>query len=126
MGLFSLNKNTSNLTWIPANDIKTIDEYILNSSQKPVLFFKHSSRCSISSMAQSRFEREWSVDEEKCSLVFIDIIAHRAVSNYLSECSGVVHQSPQVILMKGEKVVYTASHSGIDAKEIANIVFDDF
>ena len=118
MGLFSLGKSDSKkLDWIEINSLDELDQAIEESSDKPSVFFKHSTRCSISSMALNRFERDWNEGADG-NLYFIDLIKNRDVSNGLSEKADVYHQSPQVIVMKDQKSVYDASHSAISANEI--------
>lgn len=86
------------------------------SFQLPVLFFKHSTRCSISVMALSRFEREWNTTGVEFYL--LDLLNYRAVSNQMAEQFGVEHQSPQVLLIKNGVCVFHASHNAIDAQAI--------
>lgn len=119
MGLFSFNKNkaASNVNWIALTDESQIAEAIEKSVEKPVLFFKHSTRCSISSMTLNRFEVDWNNDSN-CDVYFLDLIAHRNISNALAETLNVQHQSPQAILVNNKQVVYHASHSSIDVNSI--------
>jgi bacillithiol system protein YtxJ len=96
------------------NDIETIWQ---NSLQNPAVLFKHSTRCSISSMALSRFERDWKKDT--CAeLWFLDLIAYRELSNQIAQKSGVKHESPQVIVVHHGKVIYHASHYDIRVEAI--------
>ncbi|MGB0934355.1 MAG: bacillithiol system redox-active protein YtxJ [Lishizhenia sp.] len=119
MGLFSFNKtkNESTVNWIALTEEKQIAEAIENSSSKPVLFFKHSTRCSISSMALNRFENEWN-NENNCTIYYLDLIQYRALSNALADTLNVQHQSPQAILVNNKLVTYHASHSSIDVTAI--------
>ncbi|MCB0507118.1 MAG: bacillithiol system redox-active protein YtxJ [Chitinophagales bacterium] len=78
--------------------------------------FKHSTRCSISSMAKNRVEREWQHD---FPIYYLDLLNHRNVSNQIATLSGVEHQSPQLIVFQNGKVIYDASHNGIDVNEIS-------
>lgn len=123
MGLFSFSKksNSSKLNWINLNSVEELQQAIADTENVEGLFFKHSTRCSISSMALNSFENQWEQDEN-CKLYFIDLIAHRDVSNTLSELTGVEHQSPQVIVVKNNEAIYSASHNGISAREIKNII----
>ena len=119
MGLFS--KSSSPVSSFPWKEITSVQQFneILNApSDKAKLFFKHSTRCSISSMALKGFEREWNVSNEEFELFFVDLIAHRDVSNAISETSHVVHQSPQVVVWRNNEVIYDASHHHIDAQKI--------
>ena len=121
MGLFSFGKNGAarpeKLSWNHIETVDSLEKALAESSEAPALFFKHSTRCSISSMALNRFESEWDASNH-CDIHFIDLIANREVSNRLSELTNVQHQSPQVVLVKNCKAIFNASHSGIDATVI--------
>jgi bacillithiol system protein YtxJ len=122
MGFFSFSsKSKINLPWIALTTENQLREAINLSSEKPVLLFKHSTRCSISSMALSRFEENWKNETEICSIYFLDLIAFRSLSNLVAELTHVEHQSPQVIVLSNNEVIYSASHSEIDAKEIEKL-----
>ncbi len=86
-------------------------------SDKKVLIFKHSTRCSISSMALNNFEREFEINEN-IDTYFLDLLKHRDVSDAIAEKANVYHQSPQVIVFENEKSIYDASHGQIDALTI--------
>jgi bacillithiol system protein YtxJ len=109
--------NKSNFVWQNLNNNSSIQQIILDSDKVPQIIFKHSTRCSISSMALNRFEREWD-PEVKAQLHYLDLIAFRSLSNEIAEKLNVEHQSPQVILLINGSVYYTASHNGISANEI--------
>jgi bacillithiol system protein YtxJ len=109
--------NKSAFPWIQLSTENTLDEIIELSFQKPVILFKHSTRCSISSMALSRFEREWD-SSQHVELFYLDLIAFRELSNEIARVLNVEHQSPQVLLLKNGEVIYNSSHNGISAQEI--------
>jgi len=107
------------MQWNICNTLDSLTTWLKASEQKPVLFFKHSTRCSISSMALSRLERKWdNAFEAQVSPVFIDLISFRAVSNQIAEKLAVTHQSPQVLLVKDGQCIYHASHGSIALEEI--------
>jgi bacillithiol system protein YtxJ len=104
------------MNWITLNDIQQVDTIIAASKTQPVVIFKHSTRCSISSMAKSRLER--SEVPSGVQFYYLDLIAHRDVSNFLAEHFHVHHESPQVLLIKDGECVYDESHNGINMDEI--------
>ena len=110
----------SKTPWKSLNEEKQIAEIVELSNEKPQLIFKHSTRCSISSMAKSRLEREW--DLENVEPWYLDLIAYRNVSNAIESQLGVNHESPQAILLKDGIAVYDASHNSIAVSEIAKHV----
>ncbi|HLV42196.1 MAG TPA: bacillithiol system redox-active protein YtxJ [Brumimicrobium sp.] len=123
MGLFSFSKKSrpSKINWTNIESVEALEEAISNTESKHGLFFKHSTRCNISAMALNGFESQWE-ESDDCDLYFIDLIAHRDVSNALSELTGIEHQSPQVILVNNKEAVYTSSHNGISARAIKQII----
>ncbi|NNM15941.1 MAG: bacillithiol system redox-active protein YtxJ [Bacteroidia bacterium] len=109
------------MNWLPLESISQIEEIITQSEHSEthaVLIFKHSTICSISSMALSRLERKWQVSTEKIPTYFLDLRKFRDVSNYLEEKFNVKHESPQVLLIKHGKCVFDTSHNLIAADVI--------
>lgn len=120
MGLF--RSSTPTFPWVELTNETQLQEFIEQSVNTPVLLFKHSTRCSISSMAKSRFEKNWKLNPEQCICVYLDLIAYRSISNLIESTLKVQHQSPQAILLINKEVVYSASHNGIDANEISELI----
>jgi bacillithiol system protein YtxJ len=108
----------SKINWIPLTDLDQLNEIIELSNEKPIAIFKHSTRCSISRFALKQFENEFD-SADATDTYFLDLIEYRDVSNEIASRFQVVHQSPQLLLIKSGQSVYDASHSDIDAKEFA-------
>lgn len=122
MGLFGKRvkkEEIAKIEWNHLTDIKQLDEVAELSKEKAVLLFKHSTRCSISSMAISRLQREWG--ETEVVPYYLDLIAHRDISNEIANKFDVFHQSPQAIVIKNGKAVYDASHSGINFSDFSTL-----
>jgi bacillithiol system protein YtxJ len=104
------------MKWNELTSEEQLGTIIEESKQQPVVIFKHSTRCSISSMAKGRLERA----EEPAGIKFyyLDLIAYRNISNKLAEDLQVHHESPQVLLLKDGACVYDESHNGIDMQDI--------
>jgi bacillithiol system protein YtxJ len=49
---------------------------------------------------------------------FVDVIAERPLSQLIAAKTGVRHESPQALLVKDGKVIYSDSHLGISFGEI--------
>lgn len=108
----------SNVDWIALTSMEQLDQITNGSSQEPVLIFKHSTRCGISRMVLKRFEKQFDPNY-KVTPYFLDLLAHRAISDAVSEKFNVVHQSPQLLVIRGGKSVYDVSHDAIDAVALA-------
>lgn len=104
----------SKMQWNNLETISQLDELVPLSQDQSVVIFKHSTRCSISRMALKQFENEFDFSD-LVQPFYLDLIAFREVSNEIAARFGVVHQSPQLILIKEGKAVYNVSHSDIDA-----------
>jgi bacillithiol system protein YtxJ len=115
------SQQASSVSWTPLTDLKELDAMIQASYTQPVLVFKHSTRCSISRMALRQFEADWNL-EGKITPYFLDLLEYRPISNAIAERLGVVHQSPQVIVIKDGLAVYDASHEGIDVMALVPFV----
>lgn len=109
------------INWNELTDLGQLNEIIFVSNEKPVAIFKHSTRCSVSRMALKQFENEFDLSD-KVTPYFLDLIAHRDISNAIADRFGVTHQSPQLIVIKDGKAVYNVSHSDIDAEELGKRV----
>ncbi len=83
------------------------------SKTRPVVLFKHSVSCGISAMAKHQLEQDWDFTDQDLSFYYIDLINFRPVSNKIATLLSVIHQSPQVILVKNGKAVFNTSHHAI-------------
>ncbi len=101
--------------WKVLHKEEQLEEMISLSHQKPVVIFKHSTRCGISAHAKYRLENEWGFQPEELEFYYLDLIAHRPISNRITQDFQVVHQSPQLIVLRHGKAVFDASHHLISA-----------
>ena len=110
-------KNLFNrMDWIQLNSPEQLAHIKSISSQQdtlPIAIFKHSTRCSISSMALSRLERGELKSTTKIPFYYLDLLAHRNLSNQIATDFGVMHESPQLLLIKNGECIYKASHSEV-------------
>lgn len=111
----------SKMDWVSLTDLGQLHEITDLSHENPVVIFKHSTRCSISRMALKQFENEFTL-KDKVTPYFLDLLNHREISNTIASMFDVVHQSPQLIVVKEGKAIYNASHSDIDAEDLNRFV----
>ncbi len=104
------------MSWKKLTDESQIDSIKNASAEKPQLIFKHSTRCSISSMAKNRLDREQLSGD--VDFYYLDLLQYRSISNKLAEVFNVYHESPQVLLIKNGECVYDESHSAIRMDDI--------
>ncbi|ETZ20087.1 bacillithiol system redox-active protein YtxJ [Pedobacter sp. V48] len=108
------------MQWKNITDLTQISE--IKQKEGYSLIFKHSTRCSVSSMAKRRFELDWEVLPADTSLYFLDLISYRDISAEIAETFQVHHESPQILLIKDGDCILDASHSDISADEIAEVI----
>jgi bacillithiol system protein YtxJ len=118
MGLFSSSSKNA-FPWIALETGSLLEEAL--ASDAVVVLFKHSTTCSISQMAFARFERQF-VTSEGVDLYYLDLLNFRPISAQIAELTGVKHESPQVIALKKGEIIYTATHNGIDAKALMEVI----
>ncbi|MDB5274046.1 MAG: hypothetical protein JWO58_2413 [Chitinophagaceae bacterium] len=107
------------MEWNQLSDIHQLDEIVKASASQPVLIFKHSTRCSISSTALDRLERSWNSSEvHGTQPYYLDLIQFRDLSGAVVHKFDVEHQSPQALLIKNGSCVYHASHYDIRYPEL--------
>lgn len=123
--IFKSNNSDDNLipiNWIDLNEVAQLEVIIQCSNKKPILIFKHSTRCGISRLALKNFERNYDIEQDKLDLYFLDLLQFRPISNEIVSQFNIQHQSPQVIVIYKEKVIYHDSHSGISVEEIKKAI----
>lgn len=111
----------SKVNWMPLETMLHLDDKVKHSFEKPVLVFKHSTRCSISRMVLKQFENGFHL-EESITPYFLDLLEHRNISNEIASQFGVQHQSPQVIVIKDGIAVYNASHESIAVEDLKKFI----
>jgi bacillithiol system protein YtxJ len=104
------------MNWIDLNNDAQLSEIKELSKQKPLVIFKHSTRCVVSGMAKNRLER--SPQPDGIDFYYLDLIRNRALSNKIAEVFSVFHESPQILLIKNGECIYDESHSGIQMSDI--------
>jgi bacillithiol system protein YtxJ len=110
------------MNWLKLETLEQLQDIKRSSSDKRVLIFKHSTRCSISQMALSRLERDWRPENmADIKPYFLDLIRHRDLSNLVAQEFEVEHESPQVLLIENGRAIYDRSHADIRFSELASI-----
>lgn len=92
--------------------LQKLEAAIKESRVRPVLLFKHSTTCGIS----SGVIREVTAVDADINLVVVQTA--RDVSNEIARRTGVRHESPQAIIIRNGEAVYHASHYDITRQDI--------
>lgn len=102
------------LPWIALTHVSQLIEIEEKSNEKPQFIFKHSTRCGISRMVMKQFINDYNLDEKQADLYYLDLLNYREVSNETGYKFQVMHESPQLLIIKNGVVVAHASHGSIN------------
>ena len=88
---------------------ETLDKLVTDSRTKPIVIFKHSNSCGISSAAYREMEKL------EAPVNLLEVQSARDISRELAAMTGIRHETPQVIVLKDGKAVWDASHFDVKA-----------
>ncbi|NNC49130.1 MAG: bacillithiol system redox-active protein YtxJ [Flaviramulus sp.] len=117
-GVSTEQKEEKVLPWISLNELDQLDFIENKSATKTQVLFKHSTRCGISSMVMRQFVEAYQLTEKDIDLYYLDLLNYREISNEIANKFQVLHESPQLIVIKNGVVVAHASHGAINDIEL--------
>lgn len=120
--LLSAQKTDLLADWKALDNVAQLEDLVAASFSQPIVIFKHSIRCGTSAMIKSQLEQNWAFDAEELTFYYLDLINFREVSNEVASRFGVVHQSPQIIVLKDGKAVFDTSHLMINTDAIKEAI----
>jgi len=117
-GVFKSNKKEKGVSetfinWIPLTNLDQLATIKSESETEFVLIFKHSTRCGISRMVIKQFENLFTAEMKKLKVYYLDLLNHRNISDEIGYSFQVVHQSPQLIVVRNGVTVAHSSHNEI-------------
>lgn len=118
----STDQKKSNVNWIHLTSLSQLETIKEASKTEPVFIFKHSTRCGISSMVIKRFEGLFQEEHQKLKVYYLDLLNYRTISDEVGYTFQVMHQSPQLIVVKNGVSVYNASHYDITQTNLTRFI----
>ena len=122
--LFGKSKSTekTGVSWLELANVATINKIKEASKERKVMIFKHSTRCGVSANVLYDLESAWVGSEmEGMTPYYLDLISNRSVSNQVAQVFGVMHQSPQVLVIENGKCIYHTSHMAINYRDLKKL-----
>ena len=110
------------LSWTPLISVEEINTIREISKIQAILIFKHSTSCGISRMIMKQFESLFNEENKHLKVYYLDLLNFREVSSKLSEVFQVIHQSPQLLVIKNGISVYDDSHFGITKVNLSKFI----
>ena len=108
----SLQSSSWSNGFVELPDTDSLDRFLAESNGFPAIIFKHSDSCGISSRAHGQMSQI----ERPVGLVIVQ--RARAVSDEIAARTGVPHETPQVFILRGREVLWTASHGQIRTEAV--------
>jgi len=102
------------LPWIALTEIGQLEVIAEKSRAKTQVIFKHSTRCGISRMVMNQFVSAYNLEMTNIDLYFLDLLSYREISNEVGYKFQVMHQSPQLLIIKNGIAINHASHGAIN------------
>lgn len=106
----------------PLLHIDELEAAIAESRERPVLLFKHSRTCGISCEALDELHAHVEKADPQASYKLITVQSHRRLSDEAAARLGIRHETPQAILLRDGRPVWTASHFRITKQQLDQVV----
>ena len=110
------------LPWIALTKLEQLQDIETTSKIKTQIIFKHSTRCGISSMVMNQFVRSYDFSEKHFDLYYLDLLNYRDISNEVGYKFQVLHESPQLLVIKNSTTVAHASHGSINDLDLNRFI----
>jgi len=110
------------LTWLPLTSSEQLETIETESNTASVLIFKDSTRCGISKMVIKQFEKLFTEENQHLKVYYLDLLNYRDISNEIAVKFQVMHQSPQLIVVRNGSAVHHASHNDITQVNLTRFI----
>lgn len=115
-------KEEKTIPWISLTSLDQLNEIEVKSKTKTQIIFKHSTSCGISRMTMNMFKSNYDFSADEIDLYYLDLLAYREVSNETGYKFQVMHQSPQLLVIKNAVVVAHTSHGAIAELDLKKFI----
>ena len=97
---------------IDLTSLEQLDQIDQDSFNTPQILYKHSTTCGLCDIMWEE------VKQSDFVLNYVDLHKYRPISNEIESRYKILHESPQVLVIKDGVCIYTASHRKIKNTEI--------
>jgi bacillithiol system protein YtxJ len=104
------------MSFITLDTEEKLNELFEKSNKNPIVLFKHSITCPISTDACNQM----AIVDGDVNIVIVQ--TSRPISNAIAERTSIQHQSPQMIVLQNGKPIFNASHYDITADKLEGIL----
>jgi len=102
--------------------IEDLDRLLAQTAERPLLLFKHSLTCGTSAEALDELIDHLNEDKLDARYAIVTVQSHRELSNAVSARLGIRHETPQALLIRDGRVVWSASHFRVTAAAVHDAI----
>ena len=102
----------------PVPDLTALEQLFADSGAAPVVLFQHDPFCPTSARAY----REMA--QLRGTVHLVNVARQHDLARSIATRTGIRHESPQVLVLRGGQAVWSASHSAITADTVGAAVSD--
>lgn len=121
-GSTSEEKSETSTPWLLLTSLEQLQTIEALSTTKTQVVFKHSTRCGISRMVLKQFEAAYNVSKKNIDLYYLDLLNYREISTEIGVKFQVMHESPQILVIKNGVVVAFESHGSINNLDMSTFI----
>jgi len=123
--IFTSESSDVSEAWNTFSEVEEIETILDKSNECPQIIYKHSHRCGVCATAKKQIEDSIEEINELADLNFVDVVSQREISNHIASQLNIRHESPQVIIINNENVLWEGSHWEINGENILNGLTSD-
>lgn len=102
--------------------LEELERELAASGDRPLLLFKHSFTCGVSAEALDELVTHLNGRPAEATYAMVTVQTHREVSNAVARKLGVRHETPQALLVRDGRVVWSASHFRVTAAAVEDAI----
>ena len=98
--------------------VEQLGDLLAASGDRPLLLFKYSAACGTSAQALDELFAHLNQRPADVTYAIVTVQTHREVSNAIARALGVRHATPQVLLVRDGRAIWSASHYRVTAEAV--------
>ena len=103
-------------------DVAHIDSLVADSFDRPLVIFKHSRSCGTSHEAQDELQAHLAQAPRDATYVMITVQEQRPLSDAIAQRFSLRHETPQVLVVRDGKLVWSATHFRVTADALGKAI----
>jgi bacillithiol system protein YtxJ len=100
------------------SDLEELEQALAASDERPLVLFKHSFTCGVSAEALDELVEYLNHRSGDADYAIVTVQMHREISDAVARKLGVRHETPQALIIKEGRAVWSASHFRVTADAV--------